>query len=147
MTNEKNFQKNITRAFKEAGLFSLNLDPLTKFFPGLPDMLVGKQNKFIFIENKKLEVVQEDKKKIKPLFKKTQPAAYLKMLKYNIPIFLFIRVKDKGVLGYVLAKITYGFVMNLDRLTYSDLPDNTTVFRFSTNLRDIMEVIKEEING
>ena len=86
---------------------------------GFPDCLLINRDQHSFVELKKLEVGPSGDKKLKGLFKKTQPPWYMNYLvRGGTRLFILFKLNS----GYSILHVNMDFVRNLDTVKYSDLP-------------------------
>ena len=87
---------------------------------GFPDCLLIHEDRHSFVELKVLEVGPSSDKKLKGLFKKTQPPWYMNYLaKGGTRLFILFKL-NRGYYG--ILHVNKEFVRDLDSLHYSDLP-------------------------
>ena len=85
---------------------------------GFPDCLLIHGDRHSFVELKLLKVGPSRDKKLKGLFKKTQPPWYMNYLsKGGKRLFVLFKLNK----GYGLLHVNMGFVRDIDTLKYSDL--------------------------
>lgn len=86
---------------------------------GFPDALLIHGEKHSLVEVKVLEIGTSGDKKLKGLFKKTQPPWFMEYLsKGGERLFIVFKIVD---MGYGILRVSRNFVMKLDELHYSDL--------------------------
>ncbi len=86
---------------------------------GFPDCLLIHGDRHSFVELKLLQVGPSGDKKLKGLFKPSQPPWYMNYLaKGGKRLFIVFKLNE----GYSALHMSMTFVRNLDKLRYSDLP-------------------------
>ena len=102
---------------------------------GFPDCLLIHGDRHSLVELKLLEVGPSGNKKLKGLFKPSQPPWYMNYIaKGGTRLFVVFKLNK----GYSLLHVNIRFVRNLDELNYSDLP----CFWY-TEYQNLKDLIKE----
>jgi hypothetical protein len=118
MSNEKAFQSYFMKVVDHGYRTAL----LTG--GGFPDVLLIHGDRHSLVELKVLEIGPSGNRKIKGLFKPTQPPWYLDYLyKGGTRLFVVTKVTQDGNSRYGLLPVTKSFCLSLGALKYSHLKD------------------------
>ena len=128
MTSEKNFQAyfmtQVCHGYRTALISG----------GGFPDCLLIRGTDHSFVELKLLPIGPSGDRKLRSVFKKTQPPWYAEYLaKGGCRLFILFRLEK----GYGLLRVTKEFVRAIEVVRYSELKERYEYAEY-TNLKDLI---------
>ena len=128
--SEKSFQSYFMKLAKHAYRTSLTTGS------GFPDVIVVHENDTVsFVELKMLLVGPSGDKRLKSLFKPSQPPWYRNFIfKGGRKVFVAFKLNN----GYGLLRVTVEFIANIDTIKYSQMKKMGTYSEYTT-LKELLE--------
>ena len=138
--NEKSFQNNFMKHGKPLNYYRIALINGT----GFPDILGIHGPSHSLIELKYLVLGKRGDKKIRPLFKDSQPPFYINyFMNGGTRLFVAFQIHDwdESNKRYGLWQLRKQDVLNMDEIRYSDLKEGVFLYTEYSSCKDMIEQI------